>query len=145
MIDSMELKVKKLSAEAKLPTFAHSDDAGIDLYAVEETWLEPGQVVRVKTGIAVEIPEGYAGLCWDKSGLSTNHSLKTVAGVIDAGYRGEIMVGMMNLGKETYTFKPGDKVTQMIIQKVEHPDIVEVSELSETQRGVGGFGSTGKQ
>lgn len=140
----MELKVKRLNPEAKLPTYAHLNDAGMDLYVAEEATLNPGQVVRVKTGIAVEIPEGYAGLCWDKSGLSTNHLLKTMAGVIDAGYRGEIMVGIMNLGSEPYVFKIGDKVAQMIIQKIDHPEIVEVRELSDTSRGEGGFGSTGK-
>jgi dUTP pyrophosphatase len=141
----MILKVKKLHPEAKLPKYAHASDAGLDLYAAEETVLVPGQVSRVKTGIAVEIPDGYAGLCWDRSSLSTNHSLKTVAGVIDAGYRGEIMVGIMNLGSEPYTFQTGDKVAQMLIQKVEHPEVVESSELTDTSRGEGGFGSTGKQ
>lgn len=116
----------------------------MDLYACEDTTLEPGKVVRVKTGISVEIPYGYAGLCWDKSGLATNHALKTFAGVIDSGYRGEIMIGIMNLGGEAYTFKQGEKVIQMLIQKVENAEIVEVSELNQTSRGEGGFGSTGK-
>lgn len=140
----MQIRVKRVHPEAKLPTYGHTGDAGMDLYAVEDTVLEPGKPVRVRTGIAVEIPDGYVGLCWDKSGLATNHSLKTIAGVIDSTYRGEIMVGIMNLGVETYTFKPGEKVTQMLIQKVENADIVEVEELNETLRGEGGFGSTGK-
>lgn len=140
----MILKVKKVHPEAMVPAYAHPNDAGMDLYSAEEITLNPGQVVRIKTGIAVEIPDGYVGLCWDRSGLSTNHSLKTVAGVIDAGYRGEILVGMINLGKEAYTFNKGDKIAQMLIQKIEHPEIVESTELAETARGEGGFGSTGK-
>jgi len=140
----MQLKVKKIHPNAKLPAYAHQNDAGMDLYVAEEVVLNPGEVSRVKTGIAVEIPDGYAGLCWDRSSLSTNYGLKTVAGVIDAGYRGEIMVGIMNLGKEAYTFKPGDRIAQMIIHKIEHPEIVEAAELSKTPRGEGGFGSTGK-
>jgi dUTP pyrophosphatase len=145
LIKAMILKVKKLNPEAKLPAYAYSSDAGMNLYSTEEVTLNPGQVGRIKTGIAIEIPEGYVGLCWDRSGLSTNHSLKTVAGVIDAGYRGEILVGMINLGKEAYIFHSGDKIAQMIIQKIENPEIVEVAELSETARGEGGFGSTGKK
>ncbi len=140
----MVLKVKKVHPEAKLPSYGHMGDAGMDLYAAEDTILLPGQPVRVRTGIAVEIPEGYVGLCWDKSGLSTNHSLKILAGVIDSGYRGEIMVGIINLGTEPYTFKQGEKVTQMLIQRVESMEIVEAEELSDTTRGAGGFGSTGK-
>lgn len=140
----MKIKVKKLNPDAKLPFYAHPGDAGMDIFAAEETILEPGKPVRVRTGIAVEIPAGCVGLCWDKSGLATNHSLKTVAGVIDSGYRGEIMVGLINLGEEPYIFHQGDKVTQMLIQKVEQPEIVEADELSETSRGAGGFGSTGK-
>lgn len=140
----MQLKVKKVHPEAKLPSYGHPNDAGMDLYAVEDTILEPGKPTRVKTGISVEIPVGYVGLCWDKSGLATNHALKTIAGVIDSSYRGEIMVGIINLGSESYTFKKGEKVTQMLIQKVENVEIVEVEELSATARGEGGFGSTGK-
>jgi len=140
----MVIKVKKVHVNAKLPTYGHVGDAGMDLYAAEDTTIEPGKPLRVRTGIAVEIPFGFVGLCWDKSGLATNHSLKTIARVIDSTYRGEIMVGMMNLGKEPYTFKAGEKVTQMLVQKVESPEIVEAEELSDTSRGEGGFGSTGK-
>ncbi len=140
----MILNVKKLHPEAKLPSYAHPGDAGMDICALEETILSPGKPVRVKTGVAVHIPEGYVGLCWDRSGLSTNHALKTLGGVIDSGYRGEVMVGMINLGDTAYTIGSGDRIAQMLIQKVEAPEIVEVPELSETSRGEGGFGSTGK-
>lgn len=140
----MELKVKKLNPEAKLPQYAKPGDAGMDLFALEETILAPGQFVGVATGIVMEIPEGYVGLVWDKSGLSIKHGLKTLGGVVDAGFRGEVKVGMINLGSEEYKIEKGHKVAQMLIQKVESPEIVEALELSETERGEGGFGSTGK-
>lgn len=140
----MILKVKKLNSDAILPRFAHPGDAGLDMYVNETVTLEPGQVGRIKSGIAVEIPDGFVGLCWDKSGLSMNHSIKVLGGVIDSGFRGELIFGVINLGKEEYTFKKGDKVLQMLIQKVEKMDIVDSEELSETDRGEKGFGSTGK-
>lgn len=140
----MILKVKKLQPEAILPSYAHGWDAGMDLFCIENVTLAPGQVGRIKSGIAVEIPDGFVGLCWDKSGLSMNHSIKVLGGVIDSGFRGELIFGVINLGKEEYVFKKGDKVLQMLIQKVEKMDIVESEELSETDRGEKGFGSTGK-
>ena len=99
--------------------------------------------MAVRTGIAMEIPEGFVGLIWDKSSIGSK-GIKTLGGVIDAGYRGEIQVMVTNLGDTAYTFEHGHKVAQMIIQKVEFPEIVEVSELSESLRGEGAFGSTGK-
>ena len=90
------------------------------------------------------IPEGYVGLIWDKSGLSQKFGLKNLGGVVDSGYRGEIMVGIVNLGKEDYKFEPGQKVAQLLIQKVESPKIEEVENLEEGLRGENGFGSTGK-
>ncbi len=140
----MILNVKKLHPKAKVPSYAHLGDAGMDLYAAEEVTIEAGKVGRVRSGVAMEIPMGYVGLCWDKSGLSMNHSLKVLGGVIDAGFRGELILGVLNLGTEPYTFRQGEKVMQMLIQKVESLEIVEVSELSDTVRGEGGFGSTGK-
>jgi dUTP pyrophosphatase len=98
----------------------------------------------VPTGIAMEIPEGYVGLIWDKSGLSIKNGIKTLGGVIDSTYRGEVLVGMINLSDADYTFLKGHKVAQMVIQKKEFVDFEEVSELSDTVRGEGGFGSTGK-
>lgn len=140
----MKLKIKKLHPNAKLPSYAHPGDAGMDFFVLEKTIIKPGEHVGVKTGISMEIPEGYVGLLWDKSGLSIRHGLKLLGGVIDAGYRGEILAGIINLGKEEYIFEPGHKVIQMVIQKVERPDLIEASELSETSRGHGGLGSTGK-
>lgn len=140
----MELKIKKLVPNAVLPNYAHKGDAGMDFFASESITLKVGERVQVKTGTAMAIPEGFVGLVWDKSGLSHKHGLKTLGGVIDAGYRGEIMIGMINLGSEDYTIEAGHKVAQMLIQKVESLEIVEVEELDDTSRGIGAFGSTGK-
>ncbi|MEI6022724.1 MAG: dUTP diphosphatase [bacterium] len=140
----MELKIKKLDSEAKMPTKGHPGDAGIDFYTLEEVVFLPGQQLRVCTGIALEIPRGYVGLVWDKSSISFNNNLKTVGGVIDAGFRGEFIIGMINMSSETRTIAKGQKIAQMIIQKFEDCDLVEVAELSDTVRGEGGFGSTGK-
>lgn len=140
----MELKIKKLNAKAKVPSYAHAGDAGFDLFAVDEVIIPAGERALAGTGIAMEIPDGYVGLVWDKSGLSNNHGLKTLGGVVDAGYRGEVKVGIINLGASDYTIVAGHKIAQMLIQKVEHVEIKEVAELSGTTRGEGGFGSTGK-
>ncbi|HEY0220958.1 MAG TPA: dUTP diphosphatase [Candidatus Paceibacterota bacterium] len=140
----MILKVKKLTPDAVLPSFAHPGDAGMDLFANETVTLKPGEIGKIKSGVSMEIPDGYVGLYWDKSGLSNNHGIKMLGGVVDSGYRGELIMGVINLGKESYTFEKGHKVLQMLIQKVERPEIMEVEELTDTSRGTGGFGSTGK-
>jgi dUTP pyrophosphatase len=139
----MKLKIKKLRDDAKLPTRAHHDDAGIDLYACGEHTVLPRTTVMIPIGVAFEIEEGNVGLIWDKSSIGSK-SLKTLGGVIDAGYRGEVSIMVHNLGDTSYTFEHGHKVAQLVIQKVEFPEIVEVSELSESLRGEGAFGSTGK-
>lgn len=140
----MKLKIKKLHVDAVMPKFATQDDAGMDLFAIEDVTVEPMERKQIGTGIAMEIPEGHVGLVWDKSGLSHKFGIKTLGGVIDSGYRGEIKVGIINLGTEKYTFEKGHKVAQMIIQKKETPEIEEVTELSDSERGTGAFGSTGK-
>lgn len=140
----MELKIKKLHPDAKVPTYAHNGDAGFDLYTIENIIVKAGERAHVRTGVAMEIPFGYVGLIWDKSGLSMNHGLKTLGGVVDAGYRGEVTVGIINLSQSDYILESGHKVAQMLIQKVEHMEIKEASELSGTARGEGAFGSTGK-
>ena len=141
---TMKVSVKRTSAGAKLPVYQHPGDAGMDLFAAEEVTLGPGEVKPVPTGIKMAIPEGYVGLIWDKSGLSLQ-GVHRLAGVVDAGYRGEVKVVMANLGKVPYVFKQGQKVAQMLIQPVEAVDIIDVgeSDLDETARGAGGFGSTG--
>lgn len=138
------VKVKKLDPTAVLPSYAHPGDAGLDMFSNETVKIPPGQVRKIHSGISLEIPKGYVGLVWDKSGLSMNHSIKSLGGVIDAGYRGEITFGMINLGKKAYTFEKGHKVAQMLIQKVEIVKISEAKGLTNTKRGKGGFGSTGK-
>ena len=140
----MELKIKKLDSEAKIPTKGNPGDAGIDFYTLEEVVFLPGAQQRIRTGIALEIPSGYVGLVWDKSSISFNNNLKTVGGVIDSGFRGEFIIGMVNLSSETRTIAKGQKIAQMIIQKFEDCDIVQVEQLSDTVRGEDGFGSTGK-
>lgn len=139
----MKLKIKKVRVEAKVPTRAHHNDAGIDLYACGEHVVLPHQTATIPLGIAMEIEEGYVGLMWDKSSMGAK-SIKTLGGVIDAGYRGEVLAMVHNLSNESYTFLHGHKVAQMIVQKVEFPVIEEVEELSDSLRGEGGFGSTGK-
>ena len=139
----MKLEIKKLVPEAQLPTRAHSDDAGLDLYSVEECVLASGERRAIKTGIAVAISLGYVGLIWDKSGLAAKAGLKTMGGVIDAAYRGEILVIVANLSDAQYIIEKGAKVAQLLIQKVELPEVCEVSELDNTARGADGFGSSG--
>lgn len=141
----MKVKIKKLVPEAILPKYATVGDAGMDLFALEGVSLKPGERIKVKTGIAIEIPLGYVGLVWDKSGVSTQYGIKTLAGVIDSGYRGEIQIGIVNLSLEDYVLHQGEKIAQMLIQTVERPELEEVEEnLSGSERGEGGFGSTGK-
>ena len=141
----MKLKIKKLQPEAVLPKYATQDDAGMDLFAIEDVEIMPMERKQIGTGIALEIPAGHVGLIWDKSGLSHKFGIKTLGGVIDSGYRGEIKVGVINLGTEKYIFEKGHKIAQMIIQKKETLEIEEVNELDlNTERGEGAFGSTGK-
>ncbi|MBI5817334.1 MAG: dUTP diphosphatase [Candidatus Yonathbacteria bacterium] len=140
----LTVKIKKLKPEAVLPSYAHAGDAGMDIYTSEDVHIRKGERGKVPTGIAMEIPDGYVGLVWDKSGLSMNHGLKTLGGVIDAGYRGEIMIGIANLSNEDYTLEKGHKVAQILFQKIESPTVQEVAELVGSSRGVKGFGSTGK-
>jgi dUTP pyrophosphatase len=140
----MQIKFKKLNENAIAPQYAHLFDAGMDLFCLENISVAPNERVQIGTGIAMEIPEGFVGLIWDKSGLSHKSGLKTVGGVVDSQYRGEIKVGMINLSDETYHFESGHKIAQMLIQKVEQVDLLESDSLSDTSRGEGGFGSTGK-
>lgn len=140
----MQLKVKKLHKDAIIPSFAHNNDAGMDLFCIEAFGLAPGERKSIGTGLAFQIPDGYVGLVWDKSGLSHKYGLKTIGGVIDAGYRGEVCIGMTNLSDTAFHFEKGHKIAQLLIQKVEHPEIIESTELDDSKRGEKGFGSTGK-
>ena len=139
----MELKVKKLREDAKVPTKGHPGDAGIDFYAIEDVVFPPREARDVFSGVAIEIPEGFVGLVWDKSSIAFKKGLKTMGGVIDSGYRGEMKFHLFNTSDEEEEIKKGEKIAQMIIQKFEDCDIVEVQELSDTIRGDGREGSTG--
>ena len=139
----LELKVKKIDPEAKIPCYSHPGDAGMDLFSSVNEVIQPGEVKAIPTGIQMAVPEGYVGLIWDKSGISLRR-VHRLAGVVDAGYRGEVRVVVANLGKEPYVIKKGMKIAQMLIQPVETVAIVEAEELNETSRGEGGFGSTGE-
>ena len=141
----MTIRIKKTHQEATIPKYALPDDAGMDFFALETTILLPNERKAIATGISMAIPKGYVGLIWDKSGIAAKFGIKTMAGVIDSGYRGEIKIVMHNLSTEPYTFEKGTKVAQMLIQAVEQKNIVEVDNLEETERGQGGFGSTGLQ
>lgn len=138
------IKIKRLVDGATVPSFAHEGDAGLDLHASEDVLIAPGARKAVPIGLAFEIPVGFAGLVWDRSGLALKEGISTMAGVIDAGYRGEVKVILYNTTEKYYQVTRRDRVAQMIIQKVEHPKIEAVSMLQESQRGEGGFGSSGK-
>jgi dUTP pyrophosphatase len=141
----IEVAVRRLRPDAVLPSYAHPGDAGLDLTAVEAVTLEPGERTAVPTGLAVAIPVGWVGLVHPRSGLARRHGL-TVAnapGTIDAGYRGEVQVLLINLGAETVHLAAGERVAQLLLQPVGQAQVVEVDDLGETARGVGGFGSTG--
>jgi dUTP pyrophosphatase len=139
----MELKVKRIVEGAKLPSYHHQGDAGLDIFSAVDCVLEPGAAMAVPTGIKVAIPEGYAGLIWDKSGISLK-GVHKLAGVIDSGYRGEVKVVLVNLGREPFRIEKGMKIAQLLIQPIVGVQVVETDELGETSRGEEGFGSTGK-
>lgn len=137
------MKVKKLSPLAKLPHRAHPTDSGADLFALERTVLPARKITRVHTGVAVELPENTSGIIWGKSSVESK-GIKAMAGLVDAPYRGELIVCMYNLNEEDFVFEAGQKVAQLVVLPTLYPSFEEVSELTETARGDGGFGSTGK-
>ena len=142
----MRLAVHRLDPAATLPTRSHGDDAGFDLYAVEGVTLAPGERAAVRTGIAVEVPERHAGLVLPRSGLAAQHGIALVnaPGLIDAGYRGELRVLLLNTDRaESFSVGVGDRIAQLVVTRVEAPDIIEVEELAVSDRGERGFGSTG--
>jgi dUTP pyrophosphatase len=140
----MEIKLKKLQSDVKIPSYAHPGDAGLDLFCRESCVIEPGQRKRFDLGFSLELPEGYVGLIWDKGSLSHNHGLHTIAGVYDYGYRGEYNVTLINLSDSSYKFEKGDKIAQLLIQPIIQAKLTEASELNQTSRDKGRFGSTGK-
>lgn len=143
------VKIKKLSKNAIIPTYGSEYSAGADLYACldSEVVIEAGETYVVKTGIAMEIPEGYAGLIYARSGLATKRGLAPAnkTGVVDSDYRGEIMVALYNHSKEAQSIAPGERIAQLVITPFLTADFMEAEELTDTQRGSGGFGSTGRK
>lgn len=141
----VEVPVVRLDPSVPLPSYAHAGDAGLDLAAAADIDLDPGERAAVPTGLALAIPRGWVGLVHPRSGLARRHGL-TVAnapGTIDAGYRGEVQVLLVNLGTERVSIRRGDRIAQLLLQQVGQARIVEVATLDETTRGHGGFGSTG--
>jgi dUTP pyrophosphatase len=138
-----KILVQKLHDSATVPTKSHSSDAGWDLYASEEVLIPEGTTTTVSTEIAFGIPEGYVGLIWDRSSLGSK-GIHRHAGVIDSAYRGHVKVCLHNNSKETYTVKKNDRIAQIVFQETPLFKLEEVQSLSETQRGSGGFGSTGR-
>lgn len=145
--ERVKVEIKKLVPDAILPEYAHKTDAGADVFAIEETPIPPHKTVLVKTGISVAIPVGYEIQVRPRSGLSLKTELRVAnaPGTIDSDYRGEICVIMSNTGNLTQTIKKGDKIAQLVIAPVPMIEWVEVDELSSTERGEGGFGSTDKK
>ncbi len=143
---TLEVRVRRLDPELPVPAYALPGDAGADLYAREDVTLAPGERRLVPTGLAVAIPDGYVGLVHPRSGLAAKHGISIVnaPGTVDAGYRGELLINLINLDRTAeVTLKRGDRIAQLLIQKVERALFIEVDDLGESERGDRGFGSTG--
>ncbi len=139
----MKIKIKRIHPEAKLPTYAHPGDVGLDLYTLEEKIVQPGEHVRFWNGFALEFPEGFAAIVKDKSSIS-KAGLHTMGGVFDAGYRGEYNVHLVNLSLVPYKIEKGQKVAQLVVFPVSIAELEEVENLNDSERGLGAFGSSGK-
>ena len=140
------LRVRRLDDRALLPTRAYPCDAGLDLYALEEATVAPGERASIGTGIAVEIPDGHAGLVLPRSGLAARHGIALVnaPGLIDSGYRGEVRVLLLNTDRRSpFSVARGDRIAQLVLVRIETPDVAEVDDLAVSERGAGGFGSSG--
>jgi len=141
----MKIKFKKLNGEAIIPEFKTSGAAGMDIASIEPVTLEPMQFKIVKTGLAVEIPDGYEIQVRPRSGMACKKGITVIntPGTIDADYRGEIGVGLINLSPVSVLIGHGERIAQLVVNKIEQPEIEVVTELSDTERGAGGFGHTG--
>ncbi len=140
----MNIEVKKLDPRAKLPVRAHEGDAGLDLCALEGCMIGAGERGVVGTGIAIAVPPGHVGLIMDRSGLAAKEGITNLGGVIDAGYRGEWKVIMLNTSDKPYDVAAGERIAQILVIPIALPEVCEVSELDDTMRGDGHFGSTGR-
>lgn len=143
----MQISVHKLDSELPTPRRAHPGDAGLDLLAREPARLAPGDRAMVPTGLAIAIPDGYAGYVMARSGLAAKHGVGVVnsPGLVDSGYRGELKVILINHGTEVFDVRRGDRIAQLVITPVALPELVEVDSLDDTERGPSGFGSTGQR
>jgi dUTP pyrophosphatase len=141
----VRVAITRLDPDLPLPRYARADDAGLDLHAARDVALEPGERALVETGVAVAIPPGWAGLVLPRSGLALRHGVTVLnaPGLVDAGYRGEIKVLLINHGRERATLQRGDRIAQFVIQSVGRAELSEVERLPASDRGAGGFGSTG--
>lgn len=141
----MKIPVVRRDSTNQLPTFAHPGDAGADLVAAEALTIEPGHRALVSTGLSMAIPEGHGGFILPRSGLAvrTGVTVLNAPGLIDAGYRGEVKVALINHGEEPFEVRVGDRIAQLVVIAVEAPEFTQVDTLETTQRGSGGFGSTG--
>lgn len=143
--DEVVLKIRRLDPDVPVPSYAHPGDAGLDLASWEDVTVEPGQRVAVGTGLVIAVPGGWVGLIHPRSGIALSQGLTVVnaPGTIDAGYRGELKILLVNLGDEPVEIARGDRVAQLLLQRVGRAVIAESDRLDETARGEGGFGSTG--
>jgi dUTP pyrophosphatase len=145
---SVEIRIRRLGPDVPLPSYAHPGDAGADLTTTVDVHLEPGERALVPTGISLALPEGYVGLVHPRSGLAARCGLSIVnsPGTVDAGYRGEVKVMLVNLDpRQPVVLRRGDRIAQLVVQRVEQATFVEVDELPPSARGEGGYGSTGIQ
>ncbi len=139
----MQLKVKLLHPDVKAPAYAHAGDAGMDVFSAEDYTLQPGERHLFKLGFSAEFETGYVCLVWDRSGLAAKQGMTNLAGVIDASYRGEYGIVSLNTSSEPVHVAKGDRIAQLLIQPVQRVEVQVVTELSDTSRQSGGFGSTG--
>jgi dUTP pyrophosphatase len=140
----MKIGFKKLHPEAKLPSYGHPTDAGMDFFTLDEVILKPGEQKLIPTGLSIDLPIGYVAVFWDKSSLASQKGLKSLGGVIDSGYTGEMKIILINLSNTTQIIPKGAKFIQLLIQPVEHCEVEFVDEIATEGRGSGGFGSTGE-
>ncbi len=139
----INIKIKRIDKEIELPKYSREGDAALDIRSAETLVLKAGEKRVVKSGIAIELPEGQVGLVWDRGGMAAKHGIHTMAGVLDSNYRGELMIVLKNLSEDNFKIEKGDRIAQLVIQPVSEAVIEESEELSDTERGEGRFTSSG--
>ena len=139
----INIKIKRIDKEIELPKYSREGDAALDIRSAETLVLKAGEKRDVKSGIAIELPEGQVGLVWDRGGMAAKHGIHTMAGVLDSNYRGELMIVLKNLSEDNFKIEKGDRIAQLVIQPVSEAVIEESEELSDTERGEGRFTSSG--